>query len=215
MLIFTSYYFLSKTNEFTRNLKYSKVTEYGQAFDAIPLFNLIKSSDATLRDHANNTLLTMYERIPLKSELSLNDWNFKFPLLDGLSDANPNSREISYKIITRLEKDAPDVLDEAVGMVLESRLRNLLAKILAHRLEETGEAGRDKAVNLARAPTSSNRPRYKKNQQDARRDEHDDLITHDRNHALRRQRPAAQVNRDVPDRVLDNVIEWIGACQQV
>ena len=110
MLIFTSYYFLSKTNEFTRNLKYSKITEYGQAFDAIPLFNLIKSSDSTLRSHAKNTLLMMYERIPLKSELSLNDWKFKIPLLDGLCDANPNSRDISYKILIKLEKDAPDVV---------------------------------------------------------------------------------------------------------
>jgi HEAT repeat protein len=120
MIIFTSYYFLSKNNEFTRNLKYSKITEYGQAFDAIPLFNLIKSSDSTLRNHAKKTLLMMYERIPLKSELSLNDWKFKTPLLDGLSDVNPNSKEISLKILTKLEKDVPDVILPWIIESLES-----------------------------------------------------------------------------------------------
>jgi len=110
MLTFTTYYFLAKNNDFTRNLKYSKITEYGQTFDAIPLFNLIKSSDQTLRKHAENTLLMMYERIPLKSDLSLNDWKYKNSLLDGLSDSSPSSRGISYTILKKLEKDAPEVV---------------------------------------------------------------------------------------------------------
>lgn len=107
MLTFTTYYFLSKNNEFTRNLKYSKITEYGQTFDVIPLFNLIRSSDQTLRNHAEKTLSMVYDRIPLKSDLSLNDWKFKNSLLDGLCDSNPNSRAISYTILKKLEKDVP------------------------------------------------------------------------------------------------------------
>ena len=110
MITFTTYYFFSRTNEFTRNLKYSKITEYGQTFDAIPLFNLIRSSDPKLKKHAENTLLMMFERIPLKSEISLNDWKFKDSLLDGLSDSNQNSRTISYRILTKLERDAPNVV---------------------------------------------------------------------------------------------------------
>ncbi len=108
MITFTSYYFLSKKNEFTKNLKYSKITEYGQTFDPIPLFNFIKHSDPVLREHAENTLLMMFERIPLKSEISLNDWKFKDSLLDGLCDSNSNSRKISYKILTKLEKEVPN-----------------------------------------------------------------------------------------------------------
>jgi HEAT repeat protein len=110
MITFTTYYFLSKKNEFTRNLKYSKITEYGETFDAIPLFNLIRSPDPNLKKHAENTLLMMFERIPLKSNLSLNDWKFKNSLLDGLSDSNPSSRKISYRIWTQLEKDVPKVV---------------------------------------------------------------------------------------------------------
>ncbi|MBY8987472.1 MAG: HEAT repeat domain-containing protein [Candidatus Lokiarchaeota archaeon] len=120
MITFTTYYFLSKNNDFTRNLKYSKIIEYGQTFDAIPLFNLIRSSDPTLRKHAEYTLLMMYERIPLKSDLSLNDWKFKNSLLDGLSDSNPSSRDISYKILTKLEKDVPNVVLPWIIESLES-----------------------------------------------------------------------------------------------
>lgn len=110
MLTFTTYYLLSKTNTFTQNLKYSKIIEYGQTFDAIPLFNFIKSSDPILRDHAEKTLLMMFERIPLKSEISLDDWEFKNSLLDAICDSNPNSRRISVQILKKLEKDASEVI---------------------------------------------------------------------------------------------------------
>ncbi len=39
------------------------------------------------------------------------------------------------------EEDAPDVLDEAVGVLAERRLGDLLAQVLADRLEEVAEAG--------------------------------------------------------------------------
>ncbi|MFX0076528.1 MAG: HEAT repeat domain-containing protein, partial [Candidatus Hermodarchaeota archaeon] len=117
MISFTTYYFLSKNNEFTRNLKYSKITEYGRTFDAIPLFNLIKSSDPKLRNHAKDTLLMMYERIPLKPNLSLDDWKFKNSLLDGLSDSNPYVRETSYLIFKKLGKALPSVI---LPWILES-----------------------------------------------------------------------------------------------
>jgi len=120
MLTFTIYYFLSKTNTFTKNLKYSKIIEYGQTFDAIPLFNFIKSSDPLLRDHAEKTLLMMYERIPLKSEISLDDWEYKNSLLDAICDSNPNSRRISIQILKKLEKDASEVIIPWIQEALES-----------------------------------------------------------------------------------------------
>ena len=120
MITFTSYYFLSKNNSFTKNLKYSKIIEYGQTFDAIPLFNFIKSSDPLIRDHAEKTLLMMYERIPLKSEISLNDWKYKDSLLDGISDSNPNSRRISLLILKKLEKDTSDVIISWIIEALQS-----------------------------------------------------------------------------------------------
>ncbi len=120
MLTFTTYYLLSKTNTFTKNLKYSKIIEYGQTFDAIPLFNFIKSTDPLLRDHAEKTLLMMYERIPLKSEISLDDWEYKYSLLDAISDSNPNSRRISIQILKKLEKDASEVVIPWIIEALES-----------------------------------------------------------------------------------------------
>ena len=120
MLTFTTYYLLSKTNTFTKNLRYSKIIEYGQTFDAIPLFNFIKSSDPLLRDHAEKTLLMMYERIPLKSEISLDDWEYKYSLLDAISDSNPNSRRISIQILKKLENDASEVIIPWIIEALES-----------------------------------------------------------------------------------------------
>ena len=110
LVIFTSYYFLAKNNEFIRNIRYSNITKSGQTFDPIPLFNFIKNQDLEIRKHAEETLILMFERIPLKSEINLNEWKYKYLLFDGICDSDPNSRRICYKILTQLEKDVPDII---------------------------------------------------------------------------------------------------------
>ena len=110
LVIFTSYFILSRNNEFITNIRYSKITECGQTFDPIPLFNFIKNNDPKIKKHAEETLILMFERIPLKNEINLNEWKFKNSLLDGLSDYDPNSRKICNKILIQLEKDAPEII---------------------------------------------------------------------------------------------------------
>ncbi|MFX1525371.1 MAG: hypothetical protein ACFFCC_17825, partial [Promethearchaeota archaeon] len=110
LIIFTSYFLLARNNEFLKNIRYSKITECGQAFDPIPLFNFITNRNLDIRKHAKDTLLLMFERIPLKSEIDLNKWKFKNALMDGLCDQNPNSRRICYKILVQLEKDVPAIV---------------------------------------------------------------------------------------------------------
>ncbi|MFX1444926.1 MAG: HEAT repeat domain-containing protein, partial [Promethearchaeota archaeon] len=110
LISITSYYFLSKRNEFITNLKYSLITECGQTFDPVPLFNFIKSENQKLRKYAEETLTLMYERIPLKADLNLNDMKYKNTLIDGICDPNPNSKKICYKILLQLEKDAPNIV---------------------------------------------------------------------------------------------------------
>ncbi|MFW9772919.1 MAG: HEAT repeat domain-containing protein, partial [Candidatus Thorarchaeota archaeon] len=107
LIIFTSYYLISKTNEFKFNIKFSKITQCGQTFDPIPLFNFIKNPNPELRTHAENTILLMFERIPIKSEISPDIWKFKDMLIDGLCDSNLNSKRVCYKILSQLEKDIP------------------------------------------------------------------------------------------------------------
>ncbi|MFW9821697.1 MAG: MFS transporter [Candidatus Thorarchaeota archaeon] len=107
LIIFTSYFLLARNSEFLKNIRYSKITECGQAFDPIPLFNLITNRDSEIRKHAEDTLLLMFERIPLKSEINLNKWKFKNILMDGISSPNPHSRRICHKILVQLEKDIP------------------------------------------------------------------------------------------------------------
>lgn len=120
LIIFTSYYFLSRKSDFTRNLKYSKITEYGQTFDPIPLFNLLLNKDPTIQKHAKNTLMMMYERIPKKTDLSLNDWKFKDLLIDGLCSSNPKLQSICKKILKKLLKDCPDKVFPWIENALKS-----------------------------------------------------------------------------------------------
>ncbi|UCC19157.1 MAG: HEAT repeat domain-containing protein [Promethearchaeota archaeon] len=120
LLIFTSYYFLARNNEFINNIKYSKITECGQTFDPIPLFNLIKHHDPKIKKHALETLVMMFERIPLKNESMLNDWKFKNSLLDGICDYDGNLRRICNKILVQLENDVPEIVLPWIIESLES-----------------------------------------------------------------------------------------------
>ena len=110
LIIFTSYFLISRKSEFKYNIKYSKVTECGKTFDPVPLFSLIKNKDPKLSTYAEETLKLMFERIPLKSKEKLNDWRFKNSLMDGICDYDPNSRRICFNILMQLEKDVPDIL---------------------------------------------------------------------------------------------------------
>ncbi len=110
LIIFTTYYFIAKRNEFKRNTTYSMITRCGQTFDSIPLFNLIKSDNAEIRKHAENTLILMFERIPFKQNIDLNKGKFKSFLIDGICDPHPNSKRICFKILKQLEKDVPDLV---------------------------------------------------------------------------------------------------------
>ncbi len=107
LIFFTTYYFLTKKNKFKENIMYSKITKCGQTFDPVPLFNLIKSSNQRIQQHAEQTLILMFERIPLKSEIDLNKWKFKDSLIDGICDPNSNSKRISYHILVQLERNVP------------------------------------------------------------------------------------------------------------
>ena len=110
LITFTTYYFLAKNNEFIKNIKYSKITQCGQTFDPIPLFNFIKHRDPRIREYAKETILLMFERIPLKNEAYLNEGKFKNSVLDGICDENTTSRKISYQILKQLQKDTPHII---------------------------------------------------------------------------------------------------------
>ncbi|MFX1461878.1 MAG: HEAT repeat domain-containing protein [Promethearchaeota archaeon] len=120
LIIFTSYFFLARNNEFISNIRYSKISESGQKFDPIPLFNLVKHNDPKIRKHAEETLFLMFERIPLKNEIDLNNWKFKNSLFDGISDDNSNSRKICKKILNQLHKDIPNITTPWLIETLES-----------------------------------------------------------------------------------------------
>ncbi|MFW9971969.1 MAG: HEAT repeat domain-containing protein [Candidatus Odinarchaeota archaeon] len=120
LIIFTSYFFLAQKSDFLMNIKYSKITECGQKFDPIPLFTFIKHHNPKIRNHAIETILMMFERIPLKDKTILNDWKFKNSLLDGICDYNRYSRQICSQIFIQLENEAPEVILSWISEALEA-----------------------------------------------------------------------------------------------
>ncbi len=110
LIIFTSYYFLTKKNKFTNNIKYSIITECSQKFEPLSLFNLIKNENPKIRKYAEDNLILMFERIPFKQNIDLNKDKYKNFLIDGICDPHPNSKRICYKILSRLEIDAPNIV---------------------------------------------------------------------------------------------------------
>ncbi|MFX0008780.1 MAG: hypothetical protein ACFE9R_00580, partial [Candidatus Hermodarchaeota archaeon] len=130
LIIFTSYYFLAKNNDFTRNLKFSKITEYGKTFDSIPLFNFLLNRDETLRTHAKDALMMMFERIPKKADLSLNDWKYRNLLFDGLCSTNQYVNGICEKILEKLLEDSPNLTIPWIENALKSPNYDKLYPIL-------------------------------------------------------------------------------------
>jgi len=122
LITFTSYYLISTTNDFKFNIKYSKITECGQTFDPIPLFNFIKNPNPELRKHAESTLSLMFERIALKHEISTKEWKLKDFLIDGLCDSNLNSRRVCYEIFKQLQRDVPERI---LPWIIENLMKHL------------------------------------------------------------------------------------------
>ena len=137
LILFTSYYFLVRSSTFNINFFESKIQECGQTFDPIPLFNFVKSDKTNLKEQAEQTLVNMYERIPLKADIDLNDVKYKHPLIHGLSDPDPNVRRVSYNILKQLERDAPEVVYPWI-------------------LEGINSPNYEKAVSIARSLLESN-----------------------------------------------------------
>ncbi|KKN47976.1 hypothetical protein LCGC14_0657600, partial [marine sediment metagenome] len=117
LIIFTTYFFLNRNSNFIKNIRKSKITECGQIFDPIPLFNFIKNRDPEIRKYAEETLLLMFERIPLKEDVNLNEWKFKNSILDGVCDNHTNYRRICCQVLAQLENDVPNII---VPWIIES-----------------------------------------------------------------------------------------------
>ncbi|TXT59337.1 MAG: HEAT repeat protein [Promethearchaeota archaeon] len=156
LIIFTSYYFLHQKNDFNKNLKISKITECGQTFDPIPLFNFIKYEDQEIRMHAEKTLTMMFERAPIKSDVNLNTMKFKNSLMDGICDPNPNARRVSLKVLNQLESDAHEiVLPWIINSLREPNYDKtipIIRSLLTAKFELIKEIPEDLITNLTRDP---------------------------------------------------------------
>lgn len=156
LIIFTSYYFIDQKNDFNKNLKISKITECGQTFDPIPLFNFIKYEDPDIRKHAENTLIMMFERIPLKTDIDLNSMKFKNSLMDGICDPHPNARRISLKVLNQLALDARETV---IPWIIESlrdpnydKIVPIIRSLLTAQIDLLKDIPEDLIINLTKDP---------------------------------------------------------------
>ncbi|MEJ2293361.1 MAG: HEAT repeat domain-containing protein [Candidatus Lokiarchaeota archaeon] len=154
MIIFIIYYFISKRNDFLFKIKISKITQCGKKFDPIPLFNFLKDKNPEVRNHAEKTLIFMFERLTIRSGIDLNDWKYKNLLLDGLSDPDKSMRKVCYQILSKLSQDTPNLIFSWLVEHLESpnytkslRIANILLQ-LSNEIVNTGSKG--KIINLIR-----------------------------------------------------------------
>ncbi|MHA1725088.1 MAG: HEAT repeat domain-containing protein [Promethearchaeota archaeon] len=117
LLITTTYYFLALNDEYIQNIRYSKITESSQNFDPLPLFNLMKNKNSRIWEPAREHLVMMFERVPLKSELDINNPRFKLPLIDGISDSNIHLRRTCIEILDDLKETKPEIV---LSWIIES-----------------------------------------------------------------------------------------------
>ncbi len=108
LIIITTYYLLALNNEFIQNIRHAKIMACSQRFDPVPVFNLIKNQNFEIHDHARERLLLMFERIPLKSDINIDERRFKYSLLDGICDINPILRKTCFEILNKLKDALPD-----------------------------------------------------------------------------------------------------------
>jgi len=82
------------------------------------------------------------------------------------------------------EEDAPDVLDEAIGVLVQRRFGDFLAKVLAYRFEPVcGPRGHHR-VNAVPAAPALDQHRHQRDQQQAGQGEHRNLIGKNRDRPL-------------------------------
>ncbi len=152
MLIFTIYFFVSRKSDFIQNLKVSKITQCGQTFDPIPLFNFVKNKNSKISEFAEKTLVLMFERIAIRSEINLDNWKYKNILLDGLSDPNQTMRKVCFHILNKLSQDSPNLILPWLLEALESPnyVKSLqISKILLNLNNEIlNKIPREKIFNL-------------------------------------------------------------------
>ena len=156
MIIFIIYYFLSKSNDFLFKIKISKITQCGKNFDPIPLFNFLKNKNPEIRNHAEKTLIFMFERLTIRSEIDLNHWKYKNLLIDGLSDSDESMRKVCYQILNQLSQNTPNLIFPWLVEQLESPNYAKSLKIADIMLQLSNEivntTSHSKIINLIRDP---------------------------------------------------------------
>ncbi|OLS14303.1 MAG: hypothetical protein RBG13Loki_2076 [Promethearchaeota archaeon CR_4] len=120
LIIVISYYFRSKKNPFTRNTLNARITLARQAFDPIVLFNCIRTSYSETNKLAEQALVEVYERLPLKKPHVFAGKYYLHPVLDAMCDPNRNVRRVGQKIFADLVKAAPEQIMPWVIHALQS-----------------------------------------------------------------------------------------------
>lgn len=98
-VIITFFFFIQKDHKLYNDALEGVVTAAADKFNPIPPFNMCRYKNPEQRKHANQILMTMYDRIPIKYGYSLTQDIFKDPLIDALCDPSNNYARQTGKLI--------------------------------------------------------------------------------------------------------------------
>ncbi len=121
LVIFITYYFLTKKNPYVKNIIYSQITRAGNLFLVVVGFNLVRNKDKWIRDHAYETLIRMYDRLPVRKGVIFTDEKYMDPLFDAVIDTHFYSQKVGKEILFKLMVEYPDAMAEVVSKQLRSK----------------------------------------------------------------------------------------------
>ncbi len=117
-ILITHYVGFTVKKGFVNDTIHSFITQSEEFFDPIFSFNMIKNRDPKKRDHAQEALERIYDRVPGKKGYFLNSPEFKDPLFDAVCEYDPYAQEIGKDILGNLVEDYPNkvkgLIEEAI-----------------------------------------------------------------------------------------------------
>ena len=120
LVIFITYYLLTKKNPYVKNTIYSQITRAGNLFNVDVGFNLVRNDDKRIREHAHETLIRMYDRLPVRKGVTFTDVKYMDPLMDAVMDSNYYSNRVGNEIFLKLITEYPRDMLEVVETHLQS-----------------------------------------------------------------------------------------------
>ncbi|WP_371802116.1 hypothetical protein [Candidatus Lokiarchaeum ossiferum] len=136
-VIISFFFFIQKDHKLYNDALEGVVTAAADKFNPIPPFNMCRYKNSEQRKYANQILLTMYDRIPIKYGYNLTQDIFKDPLLDAMCDpSNIYAQQTGKLIFNQLLQNHPKKTLPIIYENIESsnfdKVQIILESLISH-----------------------------------------------------------------------------------